>query len=58
MTYEEQTKIALENKKIINAEVTGDRVYLKLNDGTVFDYFASDGGYSSWEVVKEGDKNE
>ncbi|MBQ1294311.1 MAG: hypothetical protein IIY21_09745 [Clostridiales bacterium] len=55
MTYEEQTKIALENKKIIEAEVTGSGVSLKFADGTIFNYLASDGGYSCWEVLKEGE---
>lgn len=55
MTYKEETKIALENKKIIIAEVTGSGVYLKLDDGTILDYSASDGGYSCWDILKEGD---
>ena len=44
MADEEKVK----GKIIIEAEITGYGVTLKLNDGTVFEYESSDGGYSVW----------
>ena len=38
----------LKGKVIIDAEITGSYVILKLNDGAIFEYEASDGGYSAW----------
>ena len=39
-------------KKIIDAEVDGDMVILTFEDGDVFEYYASDGGYSTYELIK------
>ena len=46
----------LKGKVIIDAEITGYGVTLKLNDGTVFEYEASDGGYSVWNWRESEDK--
>jgi len=45
-----ETNKALIGKKIINADVNGDGIRLELDDGSIFEYDASDGGYSSWEI--------
>lgn len=42
----------LQDKTIIKAEVDGFGIKLYLDDGNVFDYDSSDGGYSGWEVYK------
>lgn len=42
----------LKGKTIVEAEVTGYDITLKFNDGSVFEYNASDGGYSVWEYRK------
>lgn len=36
---------------IIAAEVDGFGIKLKLDDGSAFEYDASDGGYSTWELI-------
>lgn len=45
-----ETEKALIGKKIINADVSGYGIRLELDDGSIFEYDASDGGYSSWEI--------
>lgn len=49
---------ALVARKILKAEVDGFGVRLVLDNGTIFDYDASDGGCSLWEIVKEDEKKE
>ena len=39
---------AITGKTIKTAEINGFRVQLTFDDGTTFDYDASDGGYSSY----------
>ena len=51
--YEKRTKEALEGRRIVKAEVDGFVVRLVLDDNSVFDYEASDGGYSCWELDHE-----
>ena len=40
-------------KTIIEAKVDGFGIRLKLEDGSIFEYEASDGGYSLWEMIGE-----
>ena len=40
----------LKGKTIKYIRVDGFEVYIEFEDGTIFEYEASDGGYSSWEV--------
>ena len=47
-----------EGKKIIEKTVSkawidGGTVYIEFTDGTVLDYFASDGGYSCWDLMNK-----
>ena len=42
-------------KTIIEAKVDGFGIRLKLEDGSIFEYEASDGGYSLWEMMGEQD---
>lgn len=46
------------NKVIKSATITGHMVKIEFTDGTSFNYYASDGGYSCWNIkeVKENDK--
>lgn len=39
-------------KTIIGGYVDGFHIMLVFDDGAIFEYDASDGGYSSWEFVK------
>jgi hypothetical protein len=50
-----------EGKKIIGktiskAWIDGGTVYIEFTDGAVLDYFASDGGYSCWDLVDKNGK--
>lgn len=40
-------------KTIAYARINGFEVMLVFEDGTTFDYTASDGGYSSYELIGE-----
>lgn len=51
MTYEETTNMFLVGKTIKKANVSGHVVVLEFDDGSKFDYSASDGGYSCWENI-------
>lgn len=44
---------ALVARTILKAEVDGFGIRLVLDNGTMFDYDASDGGCSLWEITKE-----
>jgi hypothetical protein len=46
----------IEGKTIRKAEVDGFGIRLHLSDGTVFDYDASDGGHSLWEITLDAIK--
>lgn len=39
-------------KTIISAEVSGYAIELVFEDGSTFSYWASDGGYSTYEFTK------
>ena len=41
----------LEGKTILKATVTGYNVILTFSDGDTFNYDATDGGWSSWELT-------
>lgn len=43
---------------IIDAEVDGHGIVLTLNNGTVFHYFASDAGYSTYVIYEIGKDDE
>ena len=47
----------LVGKTIIEAEVDGFGIKLKLEDGSTFEYDASDGGYSAWEIGGQDDSD-
>lgn len=47
---------ALIGKTITDAIVNGYEVVLCFDDDTIFNYNASDGGYSSYELTKKGEK--
>lgn len=44
-------------KTITEIDINGYGVYLKVDDGTILDFNASDGGYSSY-TISRGDDNE
>lgn len=48
--YEIETNKKLKGKTIKRADVTGHGVNIVFEDGTIFDYSASDGGYSCWDI--------
>lgn len=52
--FEIKTNIALLGKTVKSANVSGHSVDIEFTDGTVFEYSASDGGYSCWSVKKNG----
>lgn len=56
MRYDEEIKSRLEGKAIIKADVDGYGMTLELSDGSVFDYCASDGGYSRYGFDDEEDE--
>lgn len=45
-------------KTITSAIINGFEVVLVFDDDTIFDYDASDGGYSSYELRKKGEETE
>lgn len=51
---ERDTNAALLGKTVMSSDVNGFGVRIKFTDGTVFDYSASDGGYSCWSVERNG----
>ena len=51
---ERETNAAILGKTVMSADVNGFGVRIKFTDGTVFDYSASDGGYSCWSVERNG----
>lgn len=53
-----ETEEALVARTILKAEVDGFGVRLVLDNGTTFDYDASDGGCSLWEITKEDERKE
>ena len=42
-------------KIIESIEVDGYGIEMRFTDGTVFEYCASDGGYSNWDIAKDDD---
>ena len=53
---ERDTNVALLGKTVMSADVNGFGMRIKFTDGTVFDYSASDDGYSCWSVERNGRK--
>lgn len=53
----EWEEAVLEGATIIKAEVDGYGIVLRLDNGYVFEYDATDGGYSTYSLEK-GDENE
>jgi hypothetical protein len=47
------TEKDLIGKTIESVEVNGYGIEMRFTDGAVFVYYASDGGYSSWEIEKD-----
>ena len=43
-------------KRIKTIKITGDSVWIVLEDGTCLDYTASDDGYSCWAIFKVNEK--
>lgn len=54
--FERNTSAALVGKTVMSADVSGYDVRIRFTDGTVFDYSASDAGYSCWSVERNGRK--
>ena len=52
MNYIEETNSRLIGKTIKKADIDGGGIELTFDDGEVFVYEATDGGYSSWEFLK------
>ena len=50
------TEKDLIGKTIKSVEVDGYGIEMHFADGTVFVYYASDGGYSNWEIEKDDNK--
>ena len=44
------TEKAIIGKRIEKIEINGHFVKIVLEDGTCLDYWASDGGYSYWDI--------
>jgi len=44
-------------KTIEKIDIDGYGVEIRFTDGTVFEYSASDGGYSYWDISKVGEKD-
>lgn len=57
MTKSEIEK-ALVGKTIVEADINGYGIYIWFSDGFKFDYNASDGGYSSYELTDEEEEEE
>ena len=56
MMYEydaEKISNEVEGKTIKLASIDGGRVYMTFTDGTIFEYNASDAGYSTFELRRE-----
>lgn len=49
-THRERVQNYIKGKAIKDAYVTGCGIILWFTDGSVFDYEATDGGYSTFEV--------
>lgn len=45
-------------KTVIEVNIDGYEVHIKFSDGTEFDYYASDAGYSSWEIINSKTEEE
>lgn len=41
------------SKTIEKIDIDGYGVEIRFTDGTVFAYYASDGGYSNWEIAED-----
>ena len=52
--HEAETNQRLRGRTIKKAKVTGHGIDLVLDDGSIFEYNASDGGYSSWGFRNTG----
>ena len=50
----DNTEKELAGKEIFTAEVNGFSVVLNFVDGSRFEYEASDGGYSHWDLIPAG----
>lgn len=46
----------LKGKVIKSIELDGHGILLVTEDGYCLDYHASDGGYSSWSIKREGEE--
>ena len=49
----EMTEKDLIGKTVESIEVDGYGIEMRFTDGTVFEYGASDGGYSCWDITKD-----
>jgi hypothetical protein len=43
----------LVGRTISEIKVNGYGIHIKFTDGVIFDYDASDGGYSQWDTAKD-----
>lgn len=54
MEYCIRIKDLFEGKIIKQLNVNGNEIILITNDGLELNYDASDGGYSAWQIIKNG----
>ena len=47
------TEEDLIGKTIKSVEIYGYGIEMRFTDGTIFEYCASDGGYSNWDIAKD-----
>lgn len=52
--FERKTNAALVGKTVKSADINGYGVRIEFADGTVFEYDATDDGYSFWSVEMDG----
>ena len=50
--FERKINAAIVGKTVKSADVNGHWMQIEFADGTVFDYNATDGGYSCWSIEK------
>lgn len=57
-SYSKETNETLKGKTIACASVDGYSIDLVFTDGTLFTYEATDGGYSTWDIVDNKEDKE
>lgn len=57
MSEEEKFNKMLEGKTIKRAEINGYEITMDFDDGTTFNYLATDGGYSHYNLYRNYGKD-